>query len=61
MRNVLGRYAMYGAAAAVTYDLTFYYLRHHDEANTRPLYFDHTLAICLIGTGAGAMLCSHPH
>lgn len=61
MKAVCGRYALYGAGAFLTYQLTYDLMRHHDEANTRPLFLDHTVAITIIGTGVGAMIVSHPH
>lgn len=41
MRNVLGRYAMMGGSLFLSYQLIHDFLRHHDEANGRPRFFDH--------------------
>ena len=60
LKNVLGRYALYGAALFVSYDIIIDQMRHHDEANSRPAFFDHLAATTLIGTGIGAFSFSHP-
>ncbi|TNV76273.1 hypothetical protein FGO68_gene8827 [Halteria grandinella] len=54
-KNVVTPYAMIGGSVALTYQLVFDYLRHHEESNNdRPLYFDHLKATTLITTvGAG--------
>lgn len=44
----------------VSYQLTIDILRHHDEANSRPAIFDHILGCTVVGTGAAALLFSHP-
>ena len=60
VRNVSGRYALLGASAFVSYQLTIDIWRHHDEANSRPAFFDHALGCAVVGTGAGALIFSHP-
>lgn len=59
IRSVCGRYGAIGAAAFVGYQFTFDALRHHDEANSRPEIYDHTLALSLIGMGAAASKASN--
>ena len=60
-RQVLGRYALGGAALAVSYQVIIEWgLRHHDEANRRPAYLDHTLATTLIGGVTGMLIFKHP-
>ena len=48
-------YALLGGGIALTYQLIWDFLRHHEESNNdRPLYFDHLIATTLIFTvGAG--------
>ena len=60
VKNVVGRYALIGAGAFLSYQLTIDFLRHHDEANSRPAFFDHAAGCAVVGTGAGIMLFSHP-
>ena len=60
VKNVAGRYALLGAGAFLSYQLTIDMLRHHDEANSRPAFFDHALGCLVVGTGAGALIFSHP-
>ena len=60
LKNVTGRYALLGALAMVSYQLTIDILRHHDEANSRPAFFDHALGCAVVGTGAGALIFAHP-
>lgn len=57
---VLGRYAAAGGAVTLSYQLVFDYLRHHDEANARPIFFDHLYATTAIGTGIGLLKCNTP-
>jgi hypothetical protein len=54
-KNVVTPYAMIGGSVALSYQLIFDYLRHHEESNNdRPLYFDHLKATTIITTvGAG--------
>jgi hypothetical protein len=59
-KNVLGRYALFGASLFVGYDFIFDSLRHHDEANSRPVFFDHMIATTILGTALGAFTFSHP-
>jgi hypothetical protein len=60
MKNVLGKYALGGAAVFLSYDLIHYWLRHHDEANSRTRFMDHQIATTLIGGTAGALMFKHP-
>lgn len=60
LRNVAGRYAFMGASVLVSYQLTIDFLRHHDEANNRPTFFDHALGCAVVGTGAGALIFTNP-
>lgn len=59
-KNVLGKYAFMGAGILVSYQMTYDFLRHHDEANSRPYFFDHMIATTLIGTFFGALTMNHP-
>ena len=59
-KNVLGKYAFMGAGLTLSYQLINDFLRHHDEANSRPVFFDHMIATTLIGTGTGALIFSSP-
>ena len=60
LKNVLGPYAMYGAGVFLTYDIVHYFLRHHDEANSRSQFGDHVIASTIIGTGLSLLYFSHP-
>lgn len=60
LKSVLGRYALMGAGLTLSYTLINDFLRHHDEANSRPRFFDHMIATTLVGTGIGAMIFKHP-
>jgi len=54
LKHIVTPYALGGATLAVTYSFIMWYLRHHQETNNdRPLYFDHTFTLTLIGTGIG--------
>jgi hypothetical protein len=59
-RSVMGKYALMGAGLVLSYTFVHDFLRHHDEANSRPQFFDHMIATTLVGTGIGALLFSHP-
>lgn len=59
-KSVLGKYALMGASLTLSYQLIHDFLRHHDEANARPMFFDHMIATTLIGTGLGAVAFKHP-
>ena len=60
LKNVAFRPAMMGSAALSTYTFIHWYIRHHDEANTRPAYYDHLLATSALGFGAGCLYATHP-
>jgi hypothetical protein len=60
MKSVCGKYGAIGAAAFVGYQFTFDALRHHDEANSRPELYDHTLAVSLIGMAGAATKVTNP-
>jgi len=60
LKSVCGKYGAIGAATFVFYNYTFYALRHHDEANSRPEIVDHTLAISLIGMAGAATKMTNP-
>ena len=59
-RSVMGKYALMGAGLTLSYTLIHDFLRHGDEANARPRFFDHMIATTLIGTGIGACVLNHP-
>jgi hypothetical protein len=53
MRNIVGPYMLYGGSLALSYQLIFDFLRHHEETNNdRPLYFDHLFAVTAISATA---------
>merc|ERR1711998_672613 len=60
MKSIMFKPAMYGAAVMTTYNFIHWYLRHHDEANARPLFYDHLIATTAIGFGAGVLMANHP-
>ena len=60
MKNVLAKYAFMGIALTLSYQWIGDFLRHHDEANSRPMFFDHMIATTMVGTGVGALLFRHP-
>ena len=60
LTSVLGRYAALGGTVTLSYQLVFDYLRHHDEANARPIFFDHLYATTFIGTAAGLLKFNTP-
>jgi len=60
LKNVSFRPAMMGAAALSTYTFIHWYIRHHDEANTRPAFFDHVLATSALGFLGGCLYATHP-
>ena len=49
-----------GAGLVVSYHVICDYLRHHDEANSRPRFMDHMIATTTIGTFIGAMKLGSP-
>ena len=44
----------------MSYKLIHDFLRHHDEANARPMFFDHMIATTIIGTGLGTFYTKSP-
>ena len=60
LKSVCGKYGAIGAATFMTYSLTFEFLRHHDEANSRPLIMDHTLAVTMLGMAGAATKLTNP-
>ena len=60
LKNVIGRYAAMGSATLLGYQLILDFLRHHDETNSRPMFFDHMMATTAIGTFVGAIKFNHP-
>lgn len=60
MKNVGFRGAALGGGIFATYSILSDWLRHHDEGNTRPRFFDHLLVSTVIGTGLGAMYFVKP-
>jgi hypothetical protein len=52
---------MIGGSIALSYQLIFDYLRHHEETNNdRPLYFDHLKAVTLISSVSAGILGGLP-
>merc|ERR1711988_143049 len=42
-KNTMGRYAIMGGTIVCGYNAILQYLRHHAEANPRPMYYDHMM------------------
>ena len=60
MQNVLGKYALMGGSLFLSYQMIHDFLRHHDEANGRPMFFDHMIATTTIGTVLGGFYLKSP-
>ena len=60
MRNTTLKFGLYGAGLHLSYELIYYYLRHHDESTARPAFFDHTLSTTLISTATAALVFPNP-
>jgi len=60
MQNVLGKYALMGGSLFLSYQMIHDFLRHHDEANGRPMFFDHMIATTTIGTVLGGFYMKSP-
>lgn len=52
----MARYMGLGGAIVVGYHGIRDYMRHHDEANPRPLWFDHLYTTMIMGTIGGAFV-----
>jgi len=61
MRNTFGKGALIGGSITLSYNLINYWLRHHDEANARPKYLDHNIAVTAITTAGAALYLKHPY
>jgi len=59
--NVCSKYFFIGGALFLVYDQIMHWLRHHDEANPRPRFFDHMITTCMMGTAAGAYYSPKPY
>lgn len=51
---------MMGAGAFVFYQAFIDFLRHHDEANSRPMVLDHTAALTIMSMGYAATIATNP-
>ena len=60
LKNVTFRPAMMGAAAMTAYNGIQWFMRHHDEGNPRPYFYDHLIATTAIGFVGGCLYASHP-
>ena len=60
IRSVCGKYAAIGGSIFFAYSYLTEWMRHHDEANPRAIYWDHTAATTVLTLGATALYCSHP-
>ena len=60
IKSVTFKPAMMGAAAVTGYNFIHWYLRHHDEGNSRPLIYDHIIATSALGFVGGLLYASHP-
>jgi len=50
VKNVITPYMLIGGSIALSYQLIFDFLHHHEEGNRdQPLYFDHAKALTIIG------------
>jgi len=50
-----------GGSITLSYQLIFDYLRHHEETNNdRPLYFDHSIALTIIGAASMGIYGGYP-
>ena len=58
--SVAPRYAMMGGALTLSYAVLIDLMRHHDEANPRPMIFDHFAATTLVTMGATSFIATHP-
>jgi len=54
------RYFLMGGTALSGYHMLMWYMRHHDEANPRPIYIDHTIALTVLTTGASLFVAPRP-
>lgn len=50
-----------GGALVTSYAMIRDYLRHHDEANGRPMFVDHMFTTTLLTTGISLFYASHPY
>ena len=60
LRNTTFRYFLAGGVALSGYHYLMWYMRHHDEANPRPMIIDHTIATVAMTTGASLFLAPRP-
>ena len=55
-----GRYALMGGAIVMGYNAIIDYMRHHEEADPRPMYVDHAVATTLTASVASAFYATRP-
>lgn len=55
-----GRYALMGGAIVMGYNAVIDYMRHHEEADPRPVYVDHTVALTLTASVVSAFYATRP-
>ena len=53
-------YALMGGAVVMGYQIIIDYMRHHEEANPRPAYMDHTFSTTVVTTAAAAFYVTRP-
>ena len=54
-KNVATPHMLWGGATVLTYQLVLDFMTHHNHTSNRPAFIDHTLAMTILGAGAGAM------
>jgi len=54
-KNVATPHMLWGGATVLTYQLVIDFMTHHNHTSNRPAFIDHTLAMTILGTAAGAM------
>ena len=59
-KAVAPRYAAMGGALFTSYRVLLDGFRHHDEANPRPMIFDHYAATTIVTMGATSFVATHP-
>lgn len=61
LKHVTFPYMLMGGTLAFAYQFIIDYLRHHEEHNNdRPMYFDHTIALTIIGASLGLFYGAMP-
>jgi hypothetical protein len=61
LKNTSMRFGMIGGTALMSYRILIDYFRHHEEANPRPMFLDHTAAMTTIVTVSTAFVANRPY